>query len=841
MLIIREELAKIDSIIEKLNEARIKEDFLKECQEWDMEEITFIAEKGLILADSLNEKDRKRALRIAVILGEFNSFEGIYSIAYSLFNRLKYFPTNKLIKEKAKEELIDKLGFTEELVHIINEKKNTIKIAGEEYLFNDFQMKFYKLIHNNSMVSVSAPTSTGKSFFIKKVVVDMLLNGYDTVAYIVPTNALINEVMEDFREEIQKVQLKCVVTCSSEQEKIMDKEKVIFVLTQERLYQLCNNNRIFINVLIVDEAQNIMEGTRGILLEYSIKYAQRLWKEMKVIFISPLVNNPSRFIEDFGRKIGVKSEYLYQTEAGVVQNIIKLNKVWGGYKVILNNKVIKSKIGIKKNTGMCGDLANVILGFNNGRNSIVYCNTVQLTMNVCRKLYESGMYPRLGKKNLNAFADFVEYIIDEDYCLGEYIRRGIAWHYGDLPAFIRTGIEELAYEGELKIIASTSTLLQGVNIPAQNIYIYNPKKGKNRKMYSDDGESEEENQVEFSNLEFWNLAGRAGRMGKDFSGNIILIQNKEWEDTDRYDKSVNEVMFSTDKYQCVDYISRSFEDTVEQLGNREMREYIRSITMINKLYDIPIAKDLGALEYTILDKKVDQIIKDFNPPKELLIRLIGVGPEKIKQLWNTFIQRDNDIGSLMFVHPLNIEKDKKGAYIAHYMSIMQIINTDIMGGYLYKERELIKLAYMSYSWITEERLKNIIFYKSEDDNEQEIDISSKVKKQVKYLNNKIRFRLMKGVYIYQEVLKEYLRFTNREDMIQRMLNFPLYLEVGACRPVTIELISLGLMRDFAIELAKNNKYKIREKTIIEDLKKIDTGSIPNNYMRHKIEKFIMKL
>lgn len=839
MLITKDELAKVDFLIQKYNTIQIKSEFLHENESIALEEIIFLAEKGLILVESSNENNRRRALHIAVILASLGSYKGMYAIAYSLFNKLKYFPSNTLIEHQAKDNFIDKLGFTEELAHIVNKKKNTITIAGQNYLLNDFQMKFYELIHNNKIVSVSAPTSTGKSFFIKKVVVDMLISGYNTIVYIVPTNALINEVMEDFREEVKKAELKCIITSSSEREKSGDKEKTLFILTQERVYQLCNNNLFSIDALIIDEAQNIMEGTRGILLEYSVRYAQRLWKKMKVIFISPLINNPSKFIEGFGEK--EKSEAFYQTESSVMQNIIKLNMVRGGYEVILNNQIIHPKIKIKKSSSMCENIANVIIGFNNNQNSIVYCNTVRLAMDVCKKLYESGMYPRLGRKKLNAFADFIDYIIDKDYCLGEYIRRGIAWHYGNLPAFIRMGIEELAYQGELKIIASTSTLLQGVNIPAQNIYIYNPKKGISKKMYSEDREQDEENQAELSNLEFWNLAGRAGRMGKDFSGNIILIQNKDWKDISRYDEVVNKVTFSTDKYQCVQYINKSFENTDQNTDSKEMREYIRSITMINKLNDVQVAKDVDSSEYMVLEKKVNEIINDFVPPKKLLVRLIGVGPEKINQLWSTFCKNDSDIEKLMFVYPLNIEKEKKHEYITHYMKIIQIINVDIMDGHLCKDYELIKLAYMSHSWITEEKMRDIIFYRGKNTVEKKIDVSKKVKDQVKYLNSKIRFRLMRGIYIYQEVLKEYLIATNRIDMMRKMLNFALYLEIGACRPATIELISLGLMRDFAIELSARKEYKIREKYIIEDLKKINVNIIPNNYMRHKIDDFIKKL
>ena len=58
-----------------------------------------------------------------------------------------------------------------------------------------------------------------------------------------------------------------------------------------------------------------------------------------------------------------------------------------------------------------------------------------------------------------------------------------------------------------------STLLQGVNLPAKNIFIFAPEKGHLKPLQSTD---------------FWNLAGRAGRLLREFCGNIFLIDYSKW-------------------------------------------------------------------------------------------------------------------------------------------------------------------------------------------------------------------------------------------------------------------------------------------------------------------------
>lgn len=159
---------------------------------------------------------------------------------------------------------------------------------------------------------------------------------------------------------------------------------------------------------------------------------------------------------------------------------------------------------------------------------------------------------------------------------------------------------------------------------------------------------------------------------------------------------------------------------------------------------------------------------------------------------------------------------------------------------LYNEFDYIKLCFMSYSWIVENNLRFVLLYNIiKNDSQKELTsekITKTIEKEVKYLNNNIRFKLVKGFYAYGEILKEYLKQTKREKLLKNIINIPMYLEIGACRKSTLELISLGMNREFAIEVI--NKYKIRENYIIEDLKKIDLNLIKNNYLKSKLSDFI---
>ena len=154
------------------------------------------------------------------------------------------------------------------------------------------------------------------------------------------------------------------------------------------------------------------------------------------------------------------------------------------------------------------------------------------TRKIANKLAENISNCMDKNIKIREFRDFLKNYICEEYDLSKLIEKGIAYHYSKLPTIVKMGIEDLAKEGLLKFVTCTSTLLEGVNVQANNIYIYNAKK-----KYEP-----------LSNLEFWNLSGRAGRMTNDLCGNIICIDFKnDWYD-ERYSKrNIENVDFKKNK------------------------------------------------------------------------------------------------------------------------------------------------------------------------------------------------------------------------------------------------------------------------------------------------------
>ncbi|MDK2965354.1 DEAD/DEAH box helicase [Lacrimispora sp.] len=830
-----EELEKIDKLIHKYTVLEIQKTFLKKDidNNIDNKEINFLLNIGMLLSKSAKDNNKNRVLKIATIIPIISNNESHLTSCRLLMSRLKNYPTVKVIEDNAQNYYLENTSFLDKIRELYEQQKNTISIYNKDYLISDIQYNLYELYKNHHDISISAPTSIGKSYLFTRLMINELLTIKKSLVYLVPTRALINQILNDVKKEFKnlEIQNKFFLTSSSDTQKIEPNKIGIFILTQERFYQLCNLGTIDIGTLIIDEAQNMMDNSRGVLLEYSIRYAKQVWENIKLIFISPFVNNPQIFLNKFSLSNNSKSYRESQTT--VRQNIIKLQTAPRGYKILINNNVIPDSLLINRSGNISEKIFNVYKNFNNGNNSLIYCNRPDMAIKVCNEFYNSDLFQDSEDEDLINFAEFIEVYINKSYLLAKYVRKGIVFHYGKLPAFIRIGIEELASDGKFQVIACTPTLLQGVNIPAQNIYIFNPKK----------------NNKQMTNLDFWNLAGRAGRMSYDLDGNVIIIDNNEWEDINKYDKKGALIKCATDleleQSKIIKKIIENGNYIENNLIKKEEATYLQSAMIFDKISstenEIPL-DGLTEIEKEQVYGKISTVIQDFTPPKELLIKLLGVSYKNIEGLWDYFKGNDQHIENMIIGHPMARKSNSIPSindFDESFEIMVRTINQYLCSNDLYTtEKSYKRFIGITKAWIREESLKNIIFYKFNDFTNSKI-VTDKVSSEIDFLNSTVRFKLVQAVYSYQEILKAYLIQTNREILTEKIVNLPMYIELGACKDATIDLISLGLNRELSIELVKN--CKIDEENFINSLRNADISTIHNHYAQKRIREFILTL
>lgn len=106
------------------------------------------------------------------------------------------------------------------------------------------------------------------------------------------------------------------------------------------------------------------------------------------------------------------------------------------------------------------------------------------------------------------------------------LRHGIAYHHGKLPMHVRRTLEKAIVEKKVNNVVCTTTLMQGVNMPAQNVIIRNPH------LYL----KKTSTATELSNYEMANLRGRAGRLLKDFIGRTYVLDESAFANAEGYEQ-----------------------------------------------------------------------------------------------------------------------------------------------------------------------------------------------------------------------------------------------------------------------------------------------------------------
>jgi hypothetical protein len=89
----------------------------------------------------------------------------------------------------------------------------------------------------------------------------------------------------------------------------------------------------------------------------------------------------------------------------------------------------------------------------------------------------------------------------------ELLLKGVSYHVGYLPATIKEKIENLYKKKIIKTVFCTSTLLEGVNLPADNLFI-----GVKNTSY-----------ILKNSATFRNLIGRVGRKTYNLVGNVFVV------------------------------------------------------------------------------------------------------------------------------------------------------------------------------------------------------------------------------------------------------------------------------------------------------------------------------
>lgn len=358
------------------------------------------------------------------------------------------------------EEKLDDSFFSKQLEFI--QEKNQLN-HNSNISFTSEQIRIYNGIIENSRSIVSAPTSFGKTMLVKEFIFNFQPN---KVVFIVPTNSLADELLDDFKLLFTNHGYIVFDSIKSIENII---EKSIFIGTQEKYYNIKSLYEDKLELLVIDEAYKLtdpIKGSREVILNRS--FVDTLEKSDKLILLMPLVNSIVG-LENYDFEI-LQSDY-----APVAKNFNSIKDL---------NKLIKQEIS------------------NNESINLVYYNSPSELEKMYLKNFKS-LNNSIELKD--SWIQRVEEDFHPDWLPIQALKSGIGIHYGPMPKFVQKKVIDLFKSNQLKNVLATNSIIEGVNTPTKNIYIYSSRNilgGKNLVKYK-------------------NLIGRAGRLGKHKVGNIF--------------------------------------------------------------------------------------------------------------------------------------------------------------------------------------------------------------------------------------------------------------------------------------------------------------------------------
>jgi len=734
---------------------------------------------SVICALSENLSHRKTAYSIAVVV--WAKYRGLYpgtkSITSLIFNRLANFPANELLKKIEEDEILEK-PLLLSLECDTKELKNTVTIQSGTLVLTDFQKKFWNALKTHKSISLSAPTSAGKSFILKRNLLERLLeNPKLRVVYIVPTRALITEVSIELSELLKERSPGNFAVLTAPLSWTQEDVTPVFVLTPERATVLLETSpEVSMDLVILDEAQKISDLGRGNIFHNVIESILERNPEVQFLFSMPNVKNTKLFTTQI---LDLKNaEEINEEESPVRQNYFTINPSVKGAKIKvkigselveignLDKKFVLPEGAIEKTSALA-------LAIGKDTQNIIYAHNPA----TCRNL-ALEMATQIGTKKeilgLIALSKYIAESLHPECALANTVLFGIAYHCGYLPSPIRLKIERLFKSGEIRFLACTSTLLEGVNLPAKNIFIHN---------------------MTAFRADFRNLAGRAGRLTKDFEGNIFLTQPKKQDLEMLVDESQVEVIPAI--YQ---EIQNNLEIILEGMRSSEKKDY--PISTINKLYCAYKTDRLSKLferapqpiPLVTQERLRDALTKmdsGIAIPWELIEKNPNFSPLAQSALYAQLKRKF--IESLIPSHPLQQNNN---------LSLVMEILYEHLFSFDPKYRGLLTM--LMRQWLTEMPFSQIIEKRVEyRKSVGETNVDNVIHDTMTSIEKDIRFTMSIGFKCYADMLKNILASLGQEALLEKFYPMSLALELGACNYTTISLITLGFSRYAAIEIQRH--------------------------------------
>lgn len=420
----------------------------------------------------------------------------------------------------------------------------------------------------NKAVVVNLPTSSGKTLMAEfRILQAISLFGDDArVVYVVPTRALANQITARLRHDLNELgiiveKMSGAVEIDSFEENMLTGQWPFHVLvtTPEKLQLLIRYPESGLAdslvLAIIDEAHNIADESRGLKLEILISIIKNDCNMANLLLLTPFIPNsqeiaswlsPGRSksieigLEWRPNEMVVGSYSLDGTDRNTGTTVFK-PLITSAKTIELDDKIPIGEVGAFslpagsiQNTKykLSALLATQIA---RSRSFLVLVRNPQEAWRTA-DLISNNMdeYHTADNDDVRLVAKFAESELGSKFPLASYLKKGIGIHHSGLPEEMRMLIEWLMETGLLRVMVATTTIAQGVNFPVSGVLISSTTYPYGKSMPTRD---------------FWNLAGRVGRIDQPSVGIVGLAAKSD----------------GTDDLKNAKYVRKAAEDLVSTL------------------------------------------------------------------------------------------------------------------------------------------------------------------------------------------------------------------------------------------------------------------------------------
>ncbi|EOD4734576.1 DEAD/DEAH box helicase family protein [Vibrio vulnificus] len=297
-----------------------------------------------------------------------------------------------------------------------------------------------------------APTSFGKSSLITEIIREKQLK---KVAIIVPTKSLLIQTYKLVKNNFLSRNI------IFHDEMYDGSDDFIAIFTQERALRLLKDESISFDLLIIDEAHNLFNyDSRSLLLTRLIRRNRNRNPKSVNYYLSPLISDSNNLRveneqEIFERKIisNIKEADIYEyKESGEVRKYNRFLDVFfeSGYSENFLSYIIE----------------------NSKDKNFLYLRAPKRVEELSILLDSKLEF--IGSPSLMELSDVISMNVHKDFYCVDYIKKGLVYLHGKLPDLIKEYLEfKFSENKEVKYVVANSVILEGVNLPVDNMYIMN--------------------------------------------------------------------------------------------------------------------------------------------------------------------------------------------------------------------------------------------------------------------------------------------------------------------------------------------------------------------------------